>query len=233
MDLSPILAYLAETDPKRKARALQEIVRGAEGYVRRFLYRSRRPTIGHEPEDLYQAALFGFANAVRDWKPELGPFQVLATIRMRVELKSLLGEDRIQYWQDGTAKEVGNKIRNLARVIYAKTGRNATAEELGIPQQAHDRMFHGRKEVHLEDLPPHEGATWEELVPGQSLPVDEEADRNRELGRVRNVKGSRILGLVAAGFTWHEIRKATGAPSVAACRKAHEEALKRAGRNGS
>ncbi len=199
MDMGVFAAFRAETDPTRRRRLADKLVRDNMALVNKLVMQlSRRGnhqgwegnkgttkngTVGDlenrrqpiDPADLLQAGRIGFMRALEKYDPEKGGIAIYAKHWIRHELQQCMIHEKTIYTPRGTELPYG--VHQKAAAVMAKEGREATPEELGITQAQYD--------------------AWKE-VPGIVMSLDESLDdeghRYHDGGQNYDVDGGLGVG---------------------------------------
>jgi len=205
---------LVRGDTAGARRVAEQILKSNEGLVQRLASRWGRPACDEDRADALQAARMGILRAIQDFNPELGAFSTHANNHVR---------DYVQRWTGKTtavsrprSATMPASIAREASKFRMRTGREPTAQELGITDAQMTEWSTGTHFVALDD--------WDDDTPRTELTYDEDeaeharmrmrvetaweealaklSPRNREITERVFLKGERMIDVAAAyGFS--------------------------------
>jgi len=126
---------LSKSDAKRAKRIEDRMIRENYNLVRKLVAKlQKRLTIpvNVEEADLLQAGCIGMLTAWKKWVPERGRFSTYAAHWIRHEVQDCISDNLPIYRPRQSGKPW--TVHKKQEEIRARTGRDATAEELGITQ---------------------------------------------------------------------------------------------------
>lgn len=137
------------SDPKKKARLLNELVKQNEPLVKLMVGRFLRATRSSlEKEDAHQAGLIGLMTAIRRYDPSKGKLSTYAGFWISKELRlAVLTDLPIPYAASVAAKAgMPKEVYRKVKAIEASREKPACAEDFGVDEDQwrkwHELIFH-------------------------------------------------------------------------------------------
>jgi RNA polymerase sigma factor (sigma-70 family) len=128
-DLEKFRAWQTETDPKKKARLLSELVKENIGLIRKFAARcARKMGTPMEMEDVLQAATIGMLTTLDKYNPERAKFSTYAFAWVNYEIQRVAG--CVDTIKRPRGAGMPHPVFKVWEEIRLKHGRDATPEEL-------------------------------------------------------------------------------------------------------